>query len=444
MPRRNRPFSRFLTAPLWWSFYLFLFISIAGSLFVPQNEAYFGKGSRSLLSITGETSPSNSWLHNLPRNTISGQSVTPSMCVTSASDYYSSFWAIVAVPLSLGVLAVLVGILFCCLRHCCDLCGGVDPTEENYSRKNKLTVKILLLVTSICLLAMIAVGIVGDVQFNPAIDNFANQVQVEAVNESALISSIKPLLDSIDLNGTQSKGFVTDLNQDANLTTNAANEGKTYLNDINLYREILLGFTWAVVLICIILASIGTFGDYGTPSLVAGYISFFGIFLIWFSFSVNFSLSVVMSDLCYDVEVYSIESCLENRVQTNGSYGVLGEICHCTNFVSTENTLIWTKYLESQVEQQINSTTNQTELFILNEQLAELQIIAGDLVYLKNCTWLISVFEPIGNTMCYNNMNGLVLLWGSCAALAFLMIPFTILSIMGYKRFMKDSDYGFF
>lgn len=126
--------------------------------------------------------------------------------------------------------------------------------------------------------------------------------------------------------------------------------------------------------------------------MVAGCLGFFAMFLVWFSFSVHFPISVIVADLCYDIEVvsllswcllfflltpssffvflkYSINQRLIDRVNMNGTYGALDDIAHCTDFNNTLESIIYTKSLENQTLIAINQTTNATEKSDLEGQL---------------------------------------------------------------------------
>lgn len=55
------------------------------------------------------------------------------------------------------------------------------------------------------------------------------------------------------------RGPVTALNRDVGDTTTNADNGQTYFSDNDLYRELLLGFSWAFVGVCVVLSCIALF-----------------------------------------------------------------------------------------------------------------------------------------------------------------------------------------
>jgi len=155
-----------------------------------------------------------------------------------------------------------------------------------------------------------------------------------------------------------------------------------------------------------------------------------GMFFMWFVFALHFPISAVVSDMCYDISVYTIPKRLQDRVNNNGTFGGLNSITMCPSFVSSNDALT----LVTTLINQYSNPPNQTVLSILNITKIECEEV-------KMCDWLISAWEPLENDVCGKPFTGLVLIWVGCVINSILLIPLTVLSIIGSKRFQTTEGF---
>ena len=95
---------------------------------------------------------------------------------------------------------------------------------------------------------MIAAGIAGNAQFQPAMSDFFDHVNTEAVKQKAAIESIEPILMEISPNRTSIRGYpshnslliliryVAALNREGQITVDNAAAGKNTIAGNNQWR----------------------------------------------------------------------------------------------------------------------------------------------------------------------------------------------------------------
>jgi len=383
------------------------------------------------------------WLHDLPRNTLSGTKVQPTLFLASATDYYSSLAAMAFVPFAFGVLSGIVGIVYCCLRFVC--WKEEEEKGEEPNRTDRIRIVVIFIVFSLIFLAMIIIGLIGNSYFQPAMTNFFNSVYQESITEKARIDLFQPIFDSINYNLTQSMGFVAALNSYGQITINSALNGKNDVGDNNIWRLVILGITYGVVGIIIILSNLGIILKNGKLSLAAGIIGFLAMFLTWINFGIHFPFSVVVADMCYDIEEYGIQQRLDDRLATNGTnYGGLNDLLACPSWRDSFLTYEYTFVLENNIQIEIDGTSNETQISEYQSQINLLTAIRPIAYNLTECEWIVDVLNPYGNLMCGNYLNGLVIIWASNFVIFVFLIPYTVFAIKGYRILDgKDRD-GFF
>jgi len=272
------------------------------------------------------------------------------------------------------------------------------------------------------------------------------------LKESTIIESIEPRLYQVDtLNQTAYKGYVPALTRDGPKTQTEAERGQDYIADNDLFRLLILGFTDAFVLLALGVGIVSAIISRGTPSMAAAFLGFFSIFMTWFNLALHLPISVVVADLCYDSLNYGIEARLIDRDNSLGNnYGVLSEIATCASWVNSNSTFYWIDELKTeaiqQQEQMRNSSNFNTTAY--NQLQANIDILESaqlDTLYVRQCRWMIPALSPLQTTdICSQKLEGVVIVWATSFVVGVLMIPFTVLSIMGYKRFPKQLDDGFF
>jgi len=188
--------------------------------------------------------------------------------------------------------------------------------------------------------------------------------------------------------------------------------------------------------------------------MFAANLTFLTMFVVWVNFAVHFPASVAMSDVCYDVVVSPLEAKIEQRIADGGKYGGLDFVLHCPDYNNTLLTNDWaielindTMTQQNNTLQQPNGTLTQNDTDIYNQlqsQIDELANIQADTLFAGQCRWLLYVFAPLQNSLCGSTLTGLVIVWACSFVQSIFLIFFTILAIMGFKRFSAQEDDGFF
>jgi len=333
-------------------------------------------------------------------------------------------------------------------------CGGIDPRESGYSNREKIFLKFLIIVVTLLLLVLIAVSIYGNLLFAPGLDHFFTKVSNESQSENDIITSILPRLNDVNANQTYYKGYVSALDRDGNDTLNKGSNGENFIVKNDSARVSLLGISLGIVGIAIVLALAAIMCNLSLVSMIMAYVGFFAMFMLWVNIAVHFPVIVAISDLCYDSINYTIPNRLDDRNNSYGlDYGTIGDIMACANWNNTNRTYGFAISLKqdaiSQQEFILNQTTltaNDTATYEeLQANIEILEAVEADCLYLRNCLWILRVLDkPTTNEICGQRLNGIVIIWASSFVLSLLLIPYTIFGIMGYKRFGKPKDEGFF
>lgn len=140
--------------------------------------------------------------------------------------------------------------------------------------------------------AMIIVGLVGSSMFQPAVDTLSESVQNNSPKQENLLASIVSRLYGINPNasalwqplGRLSPGYVGE-------TKDATATGTDYLHQITLYRLLLLGFTFGMVLVVVVLGVVSTIFRWVKAIMCSGLIGFFVIMMLWFNLGTHFVFS---------------------------------------------------------------------------------------------------------------------------------------------------------
>jgi len=411
---------------------------ILGLLFIldsPDNTHY----GRKLLDYNGNAK----WLHNLPRNTINGDSVQPTLWLTNSTDYYSSLAAIAVVAFAFGCLSGIIGIIYCCVRFACKNKEDDDVSDDE--RPSKKQTIISLLITSLILVVMVILGLIGNGYFQPAMTDLFNKAAQEAQTQRARLESAEPVFDEINLNLTLLRGYVPVFNDDGKVTTDNVGKGQTSVGNNNQYRLIGLGFTYAFVGLIVVLTIVAMIFKLGKVSLAAGLLGFFAMFLTWISFGLHFSFSVVSADLCFDTASYTITRRISDYVAANGTnYGGLNDLLHCPRWRDADLSYQYTFELQVDLEQQQNATSDPNTIAALQvkiDNLAALQPVIKDA---RDCVWIESVFAPFADNVCNSYLTGLVMVWATNFIISVVLIPHTVFSIRGFLAYSGENKDGFF
>jgi len=270
-----------------------------------------------------------------------------------------------------------------------------------------------------------------------------NTVDSEAKIQSGYLESIEPVLDNLS-NYTSLKHYVHSVTEEGTTTTNNADNGRRYLANNDVYRLLVLGFGWGLMCLCVALGLVASFLRTSKISMLAGLLSFLAILLMWIIIALHFPISVLVADVCYDAEVYTIEQRLQDRINTQGNnYEAIDSILHCPRWNITMETIGWADQLYNDTEKQL-STANATEAAILTQQLQQLNQTIQTLFYVRDCNWTLTVFDQVKDSMCGKQLTGLVILWATAFVISLLMIGWTVLGIVGAKRLPVLVDEGFF
>jgi len=199
-------------------------------------------------------------------------------------------------------------------------------------------------------------------------------------------------------------------------------------------------------MVTVIIGAVAAIFSLGKPSMAAAFLAFFCIFLTWFNLGLHLPLSAAVSDFCYDVFDYGIEQRLTDLDVTKGTnYGGLDDILKCPRWDLCNITFEYARELRQQQQegQNMSTTTQQSAQYQANIDILDNLLV--EVLYLKQCRWLINVFEPLKSRgFCEIKFGGVVAIWASSFVISLLMIPFAIASIMGFKRFPRAEDDGFF
>jgi len=355
------------------------------------------------------------------------------------------------------LIGLIAGGCFCCCRYYLDLCGGLEPNPDGYSNRQRNILKLLLFINSAFIIAMILLGIVGNSNFAGAINLFVNQLDTEAQKEKTVIESIQPRLDQVNYNRTELRAFVDLVTSGGASTIQNSETGKTYLSDNELYRLLILGFTYAFALLAIVMGVVSAIFSQGRISIATAFLCFWCIFMFWFNISIHFTGSVLMADLCYDIVEVTIEVRLQERIDSQGKdYGGIDSILHCIDWTNTQRTYEWADELIGDatnsslliLQKSINGTATVNDTANYNKMQSDIMLLQGtelDILYVRDCRWLLPVFEPIQPQICGSQLSGIIIIWATSFVCSLLFIIQTVFQVMGLKRFPKsNSDTGFF
>eukprot|EP01119_Soliformovum_irregulare_P012468 TRINITY_DN3243_c0_g1_i1.p1 TRINITY_DN3243_c0_g1~~TRINITY_DN3243_c0_g1_i1.p1 ORF type:complete len:441 (+),score=59.26 TRINITY_DN3243_c0_g1_i1:201-1523(+) len=401
---------------------------------------------RDLLQINSQVS----WLHNIPRKTFNGTTVTASLWTESATDYYLSVVPMAIVPFAFGVISIVVGIAFCSFRFCFNKCGGVHPNPEGYSQRQKFFLRIAIFVNAALIIAMIVVGLVGSTMFQPAVDTLSQSVRDNSPKQENILSTVVSRLYAINPNASALWQPLGRLSPDyVSNTKSASDTGTNYLQQITLYRLLLLGFTFGMVLVVVVLGVISTIFRWAKPIMCSGLVGFFVIMMLWFNLGTHFVFSVTLADLCNDMNGVGIPQRLADRTLNMGqnySNSGLSELCFCPGWLNCEKTynltLIFYGRISTQRDNLDQSDPNYAQNY--NNLTMQLQNVAGiqtDLYYARDCLWINDVFAPMHN-QCDSPVQGVIMVWATSFVLSVLLIVWIVSMILGYKRFQESE--GFF
>jgi len=457
LKKRNRgqkSWKQFKKVFFFTSFSLFILVGFFGIvIFDPSNsDLEFNGGGRELLS----KSPSIHWLHKIPRNTLQAKSVEPSLFVADGSDYYSSLAAVAIVAFTIGFVSLIAAVSFCCCRYYLDLCGGIEAKESGYSVRERVLVKVFIFILAVFLMVIIIAGLIGNTQFDPGLKTFFDNLQNESEIQATIIESIQPRLLEVDYNQTMLKGFVAAVNYTASTTVQDGQKGRNYLTETDSGRLAILGLSFGCVIIAILTGCIAAIFNLPKLSMITAFLSFFGIFLLWINVALHLPVSMVVADVCYDTIDVTIQVRLAERITdqgTNYSNSALDGICYCGGWDNLNKTYGYAEdlrlqYLEQQqgIENQSSISQNDIQTYYdLQSKIDILESVEEDSLYVRDCDWLLAVFDPVQDKMCGEQLSGIVLIWASSFVLSILLIPYTIFAIMGFKRFSRVVvDDGFF
>jgi len=311
-------------------------------------------------------------------------------------------------------------------------------------------------VNAACLVILIILGIVGNSMFAPGINTLTSHVEEEAHKQSELLGSIEPRLQAINENRTNLRGYVAALSRGKTDTIDNSESGRQYVSDNDLYRLLILGFCYAFILVSVLLSLVAAIFNMSSPAMIAAFIGFFSIFMVWFVLAVHFPVSVVVADMCNDIVEFTIEARVEEIQMDQGSHYAdsgMDDICWCPNWGHGNRTYFWAEELKQEAitrqEELLNATEplNSTEIAEfdrLQQQIATLEEIQVDTLYVRDCRWLLPSLNPLRDSVCSQNLSGAVLIWATAFVLSIMLIPWTIMNIMGFKRFPVFVDDGFF
>jgi len=290
--------------------------------------------------------------------------------------------------------------------------------------------------------------------FAPGLANFFSSVEQETPAQVALLKSIEPRLVAIT-NRTNLKGYVAAMTGDGNATEDITNSAKSLIGDNDSARLSVLGITYGFIALAGLLGVIAAIGNIPRLSMGSAGLGFFAIFLCWINFSIHFPVSVMVSDLCYDLKVTTLDGIISNRTAAiRNPIAAINLVVHCPNVNNSIRTYGWAQQLinESMVSQNNivilsggNLTLNDSINYnLLENQINELGLIQQDVVFVRDCRWMEFVFDPVSDPICGDNLTGLVYIWASSFVHSILLIPFVILAIVGFKRFTKVDAGAFF
>jgi len=297
-------------------------------------------------------------------------------------------------------------------------------------------------------------GIIGNSLFAPGINVLATQVETEGQKESDLVKGIEPRLQAISENRTDLRGYVHALSHQYQETLDKSEAGRNYVANNDLYRLLILGFCYAIILVSILLTIIAAIFNMSTPAMISAFIGIFSFFMVWFVLAVHFPVSVLVSDFCNDVVQVTVEARVDELGKDQGeiySTSGMNDLCFCASWHHANDTFYWAEELKQEAEQRqeqiLNSTSpsnSSSEYNMLTQEIQTLDLIQIDTLYVRDCRWLLPALNPLKNSVCGDNLSGVVLIWATSFVLSVFLIPWIIMNIMGFKRFPVFVDDGFF
>jgi len=311
-----------------------------------------------------------------------------------------------------------------------------------------------MLINILFILPVTIVAITGHAKFAPGVAPFLNTIDKAADKQADLLDTIPKRLSAIDPNGTALRPFVENLSKgDGKTTRDHRTKSVNWFNQGELLRTLLLAFTWSFVFSCMVVGLLAIFLNNAKTSMCTAFLAFLCMFMVWWSLALVFPVSVGVSDFCYDLQVYTIERRMEDFRETKGeAYKGFNEVLWCPSFNRTTRTLEYVEDLRFQRTQvmaaMLNSSSgtpyNKTKYDTLASQVDELDDIAEDVVYVKNCAYVIPAYNSnLNSDVCGPNLQGLVTIWATMFALFILLAPLAVLGILGYKR-LEIEGAGYF
>jgi hypothetical protein len=185
--------------------------------------------------------------------------------------------------------------------------------------------------------------------------------------------------------------------------------------------------------------------------LSAGLLGFFAMFLTWMNFGLHFPFSVVVADFCYDVDEYTIDRRLQDRINMDGTYGGLNDLLQCADFWNANDTYQYTQELQVELLLKINTTQDATEKSTYETQYETLSSVQPVILDVRNCVWVKSVFDPYKNSVCGSELyvlssvithsyrTGLVMVWATNFVLCVVLIPHVVFSLRAYTVFIATK-----
>eukprot|EP01114_Cavostelium_apophysatum_P019034 TRINITY_DN600_c0_g1_i1.p1 TRINITY_DN600_c0_g1~~TRINITY_DN600_c0_g1_i1.p1 ORF type:complete len:531 (-),score=145.93 TRINITY_DN600_c0_g1_i1:96-1688(-) len=244
-----------------------------------------------------------------------------------------------AAGIVLCILSIIAFPIFCCGKFLCNCLGGRNRSKgiccgnrddfEGYSKKEVWGIKIAVFLCMLGIGVAAVVGFTGNSGMNEGLDTLTG----------TLLDTSHSIINRLDHIGERLSAlpYTQDVAETIDNAVAEAQDIVSQVEDVdkqgdqyNKYRSIALILSFALPLLLLVLGVIAALLNVGKLSLAAACFCFLCSMIIWLSFGVHNVVSVVMTDVCFEVNVYLNDESEEGN-GTGSPTQALQELIKCTN-----------------------------------------------------------------------------------------------------------------
>lgn len=420
---------------------------------------------RSLRADIGTISPSASWIHNLPRSTISGEKGRNEPFGPAADGpYFDPFVSVLVFCAVIGVLFAAAGVLFCVLRYVCECCGGDEPDPDGYSKLGILLPQISLIVFGLILLIIGLIGIYGTVLWNGAIDGVAADIKARGAVEGAAIVSVIDRVRAIDAspkpydcgtfcNRTIKFGeFLDSYAKSGASVRDEAASGESLFSSANITREALFACYLALLIVTVICAIVAAACKKSRVATAAAACSFLVFVFAWFTVGISFVLAIGAADWCFFNSTALVAAGPAAMIANDSSITAankqvdIGNIFRASDNAAGNGTRQVIQFMlddNVRINYINNASSPAAEVARLRAEDAELVGLQNNISVQRAGVWVIDAVAKHRDKACRDALDGNIYIAATALTVIILLIPFVICAFVAETRFAADDDEPF-